>query len=262
MATSTTNSRLVAAANDFIFEQGLVLDLRSATPTRKLTAAFARYCQMRFDDRRTLSPWDPAIARALWSTIRAQLAFKDLPRAVSSFSDGPMVHVATAAQAAKNQRKVPLPTLHDLPDDELLSAIRPILRRYPTICTNGMCGGERFGGPSTDFPTYKGHPDELRDALSGIRACLLFLELHADRSPSKTQGSYSMKHMVEYFHDRTGMGKSYVTNGEGIVAALLLGFKVRPDEDRRPINPNLKFGMKYSPGWSDVWNLRQYCADC
>ncbi|AOR66213.1 hypothetical protein BBJ41_00845 [Burkholderia stabilis] len=262
MTTPTqSHAGLNAAAKDFIFENSLVMDLRSATPTRKLTHAFARYCQKRFDARHIQFRADPRVAQALWATIRANPAFKDLPTAVSTFTDGPIVHVATEAQAEKNRRKVQLATLHDLPEQDLVSAIRTILRAYPSICANGMSSGESFGGPSDAYPTYKGHPDELRDALSGIRACLQFLELHADPSNGKPVGSYGMKHMVEYFHERTGLGQSYVTNGEGIIAALLLGFKVRPDTDRRPSNPNLNFGMKYSPGWDGVWNLRQSCAD-
>jgi len=136
--------------------------------------------------------------------------------------------------------------------DDLASRIRTLLAENPRICGFGCNLREYDRETRTYVPkkrdgfSYDGV--EITDAqIERLRKMCAFIEAnlpHDTRRGGRTLiGSYGFKHVLER-NNWTEDNNRYVSNGEGMVALMLCGYKARWNKDNT--NPNCVFSVRRS----------------
>lgn len=105
------------------------------------------------------------------------------------------------------------------------------IREYPTLCATGL-GISNFRPHSPREKQLAELAESRRrlfDSQDEIHTATAFLSLC--RPSSRRCGSYGLKHQAEGWGSRSGLAP-YVSNGALILAAYLLDYSVRPDDER------------------------------
>ncbi len=109
--------------------------------------------------------------------------------------------------------------------------LKEIRAKYPTLCATGL--------GISNFKPRSPYEKQLAE-LAESRRCLFDSqdEIHTARAflalcrPSRSRcGSYGLKHQAEGWGARSDLSP-YVSNGALILAAYLLDYDVRPDDER------------------------------
>ena len=117
----------------------------------------------------------------------------------------------------------------------LMIAFCDVLDREPTLSMNGFGFAEHLGREMTlaeRQEEFRGHRDELERSAADVVEVYQWLRENIRPIKTPAQGSYGMKHVIE-----NAIGR-YVSNGELIVAALMVGYPMGSVH-----GPNADFGM-------------------
>ena len=128
-----------------------------------------------------------------------------------------------------------------LTNDELLEECNKLFKQYESndwiIAHNGIFRKSK----AEHANRWKDDLSDLCDKIPSIRKCMGLIPLLVTTTKTKALvNSYSLKHNLE----RT-MTEGYVSNGEAIIAMLLLGHRVSLPEPSRKGSINCDFFCKY-----------------
>jgi hypothetical protein len=135
--------------------------------------------------------------------------------------------------------------------DDFASRIRTLLAENPRICGFGCNLREYDRETRTYVPKkrdgWRVDDVEITDAqIERFRKMCAFIEKNLPhdtwRGGRKLIGSYGFKHVLER-NAWTEDNNRYVSNGEGMVALMLCGYKARWDKDNT--NPNCVFSVRW-----------------
>ena len=137
--------------------------------------------------------------------------------------------------------------------DDVAVRIRTLLAENPRICGFG-CNLRKYDRETCTYVpkkrvAWRGVDDvEISDAqIERFRKMCAFIEANLpydDRRGGRTLiGSYGFKHVLER-NNWTEDNNRYVSNGEGMVALMLCGYKARWNKDST--NPNCVFSVRRS----------------
>ena len=123
-------------------------------------------------------------------------------------------------------------------NEELLEECGTLFKEYESngwvIAQNGIFRSAK----AEDATLWK---DNLRERIPVIRKCMGLIPLLVITTKNKALvGSYSLKHRLE-----KTITEGYVSNGEAIIAMLLLGHRVSLPEPTRTGSINCDFFCKY-----------------